>query len=110
MVRALAAAIAYLPRLGGIGSGEFAPEPGFRRGLRVLTSNDADLSSAAMHQVIADLFKGDAEIALLYFAGHGIINPDTNAGYIVSQDGRKGGWGMSLSEILGLSCTPPPTG
>ncbi len=59
--------------------------------------------SAVLHQAVADLFSGDAETALLYFAGHGIINPDTNAGYIVSQDGQKGAWGLALSEILGLA-------
>jgi hypothetical protein len=90
-----AAAVAQLLESNGDGSPNFS--------VRVLTSNDVDLSSAVMHQAIADLFKGDAETALLYFAGHGIINPETNAGYIVSQDGRKGAWGMSLSEILGLA-------
>lgn len=71
--------------------------------VRTLTSNDDDVGSAALVQAIAELFKGDADTALLYFAGHGIINPQTNAGYIVSCDGRKGAWGMSLSEILGLA-------
>ena len=49
------------------------------------------------------MFEGDADTALFYFAGHGIINQETNAGYIVSQDGGKGAWGISLSEILGLA-------
>ncbi|WP_255221016.1 caspase family protein [Herbaspirillum rubrisubalbicans] len=44
-------------------------------------------------------------LTLLYFffAGHGIINPDTNAGYIVSQNGISGAWGLSLGEVLGLA-------
>ncbi|MFZ6681949.1 caspase family protein [Undibacterium sp. Tian12W] len=69
-----------------------------------MTSNDTDVDSAALEKAISDLFKnGDADTALLYFAGHGIINPETNAGYIVSSDGKRGAWGMSLSEILGLA-------
>jgi hypothetical protein len=66
-------------------------------------TNAVDVTSAVLHQAVSDLFKGDAETAVLYFAGHGIVNPDTNAGYIVSIDGRKGAWGLSLSEILGLA-------
>lgn len=90
-----ATAVSQLLEFNGDGSPNFS--------VRTLTSSDADVSSAAMHQALSDLFKGDAETALFYFAGHGIINPDTNAGYIVSQDGRKGGWGMSLSEILEMA-------
>jgi hypothetical protein len=56
-----------------------------------------------LSEAVHDLFSGDAETVLFYFAGHGIINPDTNAGYIVSQDGRRGAWGLSLAEILGLA-------
>ena len=71
--------------------------------MRLLTSDDGEVNTALLSEAIADLFKGDAETVLLYFAGHGIINPDTNAGYIVSQNGSKGSWGISLSEILGLA-------
>ena len=55
--------------------------------VRLLTSNQLDISTACLSEAIADLFTGDADTALLFFAGHGIINPDTNAGYIVSQNG-----------------------
>lgn len=69
----------------------------------LMTSNSMELSTAVLSEAIADLFKGDADTVLLYFAGHGILNPDTNAGYIVSQNGSKGAWGVSLSEILNLA-------
>jgi len=71
--------------------------------VRVVTSNDAAVTSEVLSQAVSELFKGEADTAVLYFAGHGIINPDTNAGYIVSQDGRMGAWGLALSEILGLA-------
>ncbi len=70
---------------------------------RLLTSNVEKVETSVMSEALSELFDGDAETALLYFAGHGIINPDTNAGYIVSQNGSKGSWGVSLSEILGLA-------
>jgi hypothetical protein len=71
--------------------------------VRLLTSNQNEVTSVALHETIAELFKGDADTVLLFFAGHGIINPSTNAGYIVSQNGTKGACGIALSEILGLA-------
>lgn len=70
---------------------------------RLITSNVDKVETSVISEALSELFDGDAETALLYFAGHGIINPDTNAGYIVSQNGSKGSWGISLSEILGLA-------
>jgi len=91
-----AIAISQLLEANGDGSPNFS--------VQTLTSNDADVGSAALEHAISELFKrGDADTALLYFAGHGIINPETNAGYIVSSDGKKGAWGISLAEILGLA-------
>ncbi|CAM3318232.1 caspase family protein [Polaromonas hydrogenivorans] len=91
-----ATAISQLLETNGDGSPNFS--------LRTLTSNDIEVGNAALQQAVSELFKGgEAETALLYFAGHGIINPETNAGYIVGSDGRRGAWGMSLSEILGLA-------
>jgi hypothetical protein len=71
--------------------------------VRALTSQDGEVTSAAMHEAVEKLFEGDAETVVLYFAGHGIINRETNTGFIVSQDGKKGSWGMSLVEILALA-------
>ena len=68
-----------------------------------MTSNDLDISSAALMAALENLFSGDADTVLFYFAGHGIINPVTNAGYIVTQDGKKPNWGISLSEILQMA-------
>jgi hypothetical protein len=69
----------------------------------MLTSQDGDVTGGVLNAAVEDLFSGDAETALLYFAGHGIINRETNTGHIVAQDGRKGGWGMSLGDILSLA-------
>jgi hypothetical protein len=68
--------------------------------VRLLTSDSENVTSALLGDAISELFKGDADTALLFFAGHGIINPQTNAGYVVTQDGQKGAWGVSLSDIL----------
>ena len=68
-----------------------------------MTSNDLNISSAALMATMENLFSGDADTVLFYFAGHGIINPVTNAGYIVTQDGKKPNWGISLSDILQMA-------
>lgn len=90
-----AVAIANTLEKNGDGSPNFS--------IRLLTSNQTEVSTAVLSSAISELFKGDADTVLFFFAGHGIINPDTNAGYIVSQNGRKGSWGVSISEIIGLS-------
>jgi hypothetical protein len=90
-----AVAIANTLEKNGDGSPNFS--------IRLLTSNQANVSTAILSEAISELFSGDADTVLFFFAGHGIINPDTNAGYIVSQNGARGSWGVSLSEILGLA-------
>lgn len=72
-------------------------------GVNCITSNKIEVTSALLVEALEDLFSGDADTALFYFAGHGIIDPSTNAGYIVTIDGKKPNWGLSLSEILGMA-------
>jgi hypothetical protein len=90
-----AVAIANTLEKNGDGSPNFS--------IRLLTSNQTNVTTSILSDAISELFSGDADTVLLFFAGHGIINPDTNAGYIVSQNGGRGSWGVSLSEILGLA-------
>jgi hypothetical protein len=90
-----AVAIANTLEKNGDGSPNFA--------VRLLTSNEDDISTELLNKATEELFVGDADTVLFFFAGHGIINPITNTGYIVSQNGAKGAWGMSLSDILALA-------
>lgn len=71
--------------------------------MKILTSNQEQITRECLNLNIGKLFSTDADTVLFYFAGHGIINPDTNAGYIVSQDGKDYAWGVSISEIVGLA-------
>ena len=95
-----AVAIANTLRTNGDGSPNFA--------VKLITSDDTTVTSEVIHTALGELFSGDAETALFYFAGHGIVSASTNAGYIVSQDGKKGSWGVSLSEILGMANAANP--
>lgn len=90
-----AIAIANTLETNGDGSPNFS--------VKLITSDSTTATSEVIHSSLEELFKGDAETVLFYFAGHGLINPATNVGYIVSQDGKKGSWGVSLSEILSMA-------
>jgi hypothetical protein len=51
--------------------------------------------------LIVELFKGDSEITLLYFSGHGYLNDI--GGYIVTPDYQPHDEGVSMDEILHLA-------
>ena len=68
--------------------------------VRRLISSEDDVTSERLYDAISELFKGDAETALLYFAGHGILNDETNNGFLVTQDGNNPNWGINLSGVL----------
>lgn len=53
---------------------------------------------SALKDEIQRLFNADAEVALLYFAGHGHI--EASGGYLLATDSSRGDEGVSLSEIL----------
>jgi len=71
--------------------------------IKLISSDRENVTSEVMQTALGELFSGEADTALFYFAGHGIIDPITNTGYIVSQDGKKGSWGISLTELLGMA-------
>lgn len=71
--------------------------------IKKLTSNEIKITSELLCAALGELFQGDADTALFYFAGHGIISDETNSGYIVTCDGKRGSWGVSLSDILGMA-------
>lgn len=54
---------------------------------------------------VVQLFTAQAEIALLYFAGHGHI--EATGGYLLASDSRRGDEGLSLAEILALANASP---
>lgn len=74
-------------------------------GVTLLTSNTSRVTNAVLEESIAKFFKSrtNIETAVLYFAGHGVISPNTDAGYILGSDACKGNWGMSLSELIALA-------
>lgn len=59
------------------------------------------VSRDALRQAISDLFAGDGEVSLLYFAGHGHI--EATGGYLCSSDVRTGNDGVPLAEIMTMA-------
>ena len=51
-----------------------------------------------LKEAVRELFAGDGEVALLYFAGHGYI--DATGGYLCAGDCHTGDDGMPLGEIM----------
>ncbi|MCK1707723.1 MULTISPECIES: caspase family protein [unclassified Bradyrhizobium] len=68
-----------------------------------LTSDSQVVTTALMFDAVTQLFKGDADTVVLYFAGHGLINEETNAGFLLSQNHAKGAWGVALGDVLELA-------
>ena len=56
---------------------------------------------------IRELFANQADVALLYFAGHGSMYHSGN--YIIAVDYEKGNEGMSMSDILNIINSSPVT-
>ncbi len=88
-----AVALATLLETNGDGSPNFD--------IRIRTSDNDNITAAAeLEESVGELFSGSAETVLFYFAGHGLINPITNNGFLVTQDGKKGAFGLALSDLL----------
>lgn len=74
---------------------------------RLLTgTNSANrVNRGELKDQIEELFKADADIALLYFAGHGHI--EATGGYLLTTDSSRGDEGVSLPEILAFANNSP---
>ena len=70
---------------------------------RVLTgTGSADIvERKELKDAVRELFAGDADIALLYFAGHGYI--EDTGGFLCAGDCKTGDDGFSLAELMTLA-------
>jgi hypothetical protein len=69
--------------------------------LLAASSSRDQVNRAELKDRIEDLFSGEAEIALLYFSGHGAI--ESTGGYLSTSDSKRTDDGVSLAEILSLA-------
>lgn len=70
---------------------------------KILTASNAKeaLDRGEILDAISQLFSTQAEVALLYFAGHGHI--EITGGYILGSDAKRGNDGVALNDILVLA-------
>ena len=94
-----ATAIGAVLKTNGTGS------PNFGDGMRLLTSPPGQITKARLREEISELFKHECDIALLYFAGHGLVR--SGEGWIVAQDTQHYDEGLVMTEILGFANNSP---
>ncbi len=70
---------------------------------RILTGTGPSdiVERSELKDAVRELFAGDAEIALLYFAGHGYI--EDTGGFLCAGDCKTGDDGFSLAELMTLA-------
>lgn len=73
--------------------------------LMTSTGPGSDVTRAELRDAIEQLFRDDAEIALLYFSGHGHI--DGIGGYLCASDFATEHDGLSLADITGYANQSP---
>jgi uncharacterized caspase-like protein len=69
--------------------------------LRVARSAKDAITRNDLKDLVEELFAGDSEIALFYFAGHGHI--ETTGGYICGSECKRGDDGLPLGEVVTLA-------
>ena len=72
-------------------------------GCKLIIGNSSGdiVTRTELKDAVKELFAGDGEVALLYFAGHGYI--ETTGGYLCAGDCRTGDDGLPLAEIMTLA-------
>lgn len=69
--------------------------------VKSMTSPSEKIERSTLREEIDNLFKGQSDIALLYFSGHGFIKG--TGGYIVTQDFKRYDEGISMDDILSIA-------
>ena len=75
----------------------------------ILSDGAEPINRARMMQGIKALFATPAEMALLYFAGHGVFDQDTSAGTLIAQNGEEDGIGVAMGDIIALASAAWPS-
>jgi Caspase domain len=88
-----AMSIAGLLEVHGDGSPNFS--------VLLMTCPSRAVTRPVLREAIENLFSGDPDMALLFFAGHGYVK--STGGYLVTVDAKKYDEGVSMDEILALA-------
>ena len=63
--------------------------------VRLLTSDNDEVSLEQLNEAVESLFSAAADVALFYFAGHGTVH--NGHGHLIARDGKPNAWGVSLT-------------
>jgi len=66
---------------------------------KILTTAENELTGQVIEDAIKELYLGDCDVALLYFAGHGMFDTNLDEGMLLPQDYQKRE-GIRISDIL----------
>ncbi len=72
---------------------------------RTLLAPPNDVDRVTLRRSIQDLFGSDADVALLFFAGHGTVN--NLGGYLATRDAEAYDEGVGMTEVLMLAHKSP---
>src|ERR1700720_4559421 len=72
---------------------------------RLLTAPSDKISRAILRENIMELFEHGADVALLYFSGHGTEN--NLGGYLVTPDAKQYDEGVPMTDILTFANNSP---
>jgi len=67
----------------------------------ILITDSSEAGKSNLKKMIRELFSTESDVALLYYAGHGMIT--STGGFIVTPDGESDDEGISMDEILKLA-------
>lgn len=73
-------------------------QPNFQA--RLLTTGEDDVDHALLEARLQELFSGECDTALFYFAGHGHFDDSLEEGLLLPQNARSGRDGIRFSDIL----------
>lgn len=68
----------------------------------ILTGPPDLLTKGSLRKKLSALFGNDADVALFYFSGHGLLNPALG-GYLVTPDFTSGDEGVAMQDVLALA-------
>lgn len=69
--------------------------------VKQILSTESTITRSLLKEEIENLFSGDPDVALFFFAGHGCLN--SFGGYIVTPDFKKYDEGVSMDDVLGAA-------
>lgn len=72
---------------------------------KLLISSDGNITRAQLKKNIQELLAHEADVALLFFAGHGTVN--NLGGYLVTPDATQYDEGVSMQDVLSMANQSP---